>query len=330
MCHLKEPVPDSFVPPTPFKHSNEDVCISFNTPATDSLAIFSSVLSKKRKFSCASSTPPKKIRSPSDHYVLKEQSLIDAARSGNLNALQNFLDDPSYDVNESDPLGNTALHFGVFNNQVPVVLKLLSSEKTKIDSTNRLGLTPLLSAVECGHSALVRILVSKGASVSVADNQGFTVLHKAVLTGNTEILRYLLKREFIPLDSPSNEQQLTPLHQAAFHGNKTAVKLLITAGCNVSPLSSHRTTPLHMAALKNHSKVVEYLLRSGSSPDEIDNHKRTPLHYACLYGHLDTATVLCKHGCSASIEDFKYQTPLQLAARSGFQYLLPLLLPSAD
>mmetsp|Transcript_12357 Transcript_12357/g.26311 ORF Transcript_12357/g.26311 Transcript_12357/m.26311 type:complete len:348 (-) Transcript_12357:94-1137(-) len=342
MCHLKQPLPQSgFVPPNiPFKNNLDGLSASKkSTPATDSLALFSSnALSKRKQNPCSLiGSPPKKIRSPEErqNFIFqcdspssskKEHSLIDATRSGNLDAIQSLLNSDHCDVNQTDPLGNTALHFAVFSNQVSIILKLLSSAEINIDSLNRLGMTPLLSAVEYGHSALVRILVSKGADLSIPDSQGFTVLHKAVLTGNMEILRFLLNQPFVPLDIASNEQQLTPLHQAAFHGKTKAIKLLLKANCQVSPLSSHRTTPLHMAALKNHTKAVSLLLASGSSADAQDNHNRTPLHYACMYGHIDTATVLCKGGCSIRLEDFKHQSPLQLSARAGFEGLLPILL----
>lgn len=340
MCHLKEPLPTGFVSPSiPFKNNLDVLSASRkSTPATDSLALFSSnALSKRKQNPCSHiGSPPKKIRSPEERQSFifqcdsppskKEQSLIDATRSGNLDEIQSLLNSNHCDVNQTDPLGNTALHFAVFSNQVPIILKLVSSTEINIDSANRLGMTPLLSAVEYGHSALVRILVSKGADLSIPDSQGFTVLHKAVLTGNMEILRFLLAQPFVPLDVASNEQQLTPLHQAAFHGKTKAIKLLLKANCQVSPLSSHRTTPLHMAALKNHAKAVSLLLASGSPLDAQDNHNRTPLHYACMYGHIDTATILCKSGCSIRLEDFKHQSPLQLSARAGFEGLLPILL----
>jgi len=323
MCHLTDRTskpPSVLLDPKSIQRE-EPISIA---PATEALALFSS-LPQKRKLPSAVDTPAFKLRKPNS-ITNNEKTLLDAARSGNLQSLQYFLSTDDCDINKSEPiLGNTALHLAVSNNHLPFVQILLQNKEINVDIVNRNGSSPLLLAIDYGHSALVRLLISAGASVKQADKQGFTALHKAVLTGNMEILRFLVASDKSALDAPTAEQRLTPLHQAAFHGKTAAMKILLAADALVSPLSSNGTTPLHMAALKNHPKAMSLLLRKGADPDVQDNHKRTPLHYACLFGHIDAASVLCDAKCSVYIKDFKTNTPLALAAGSGLEDLLKVL-----
>uniref|UniRef100_A0A7S4I253 Uncharacterized protein n=1 Tax=Vannella robusta TaxID=1487602 RepID=A0A7S4I253_9EUKA len=322
MCHLTErlPKPPVLLDPNSIR-KEEPISVA---PATEALS-FICALPQKRKFLSNASAPASKLHKPNN----EERTILDAARSGNLTALQRIIASDDCDINKPEPvLGNTALHLAVSNNHLPFVQILLQSEAINVDPVNRNGATPLLSAIDHGHSALVRMLISAGANAKQADKQGFTALHKAVLTGNMEILRFLVKTlesDSSALNAASAEQRLTPLHQAAFHGKKNAMKVLLCAGAAVSPLSFNGTTPLHMASLKNHPKAMSLLLEHGASPDAQDNHKRTPLHYACLFGHLDAASVLCGAKCNVSVQDFKTKTPLALAACSGLEDLLQLL-----
>lgn len=330
MCHLTErtipkPVPPLSLKEKPSIQREEPISVA---PATEALALFCS-LNQKRKLPEPTEGPAQKLHKtnfPGNRN--QEQSILDAARSGNLSALQNFVSGENFDINATDQiLGNTPLHFAVFGNHMAFVQRLLQCPNIDVNAKNRNGSSPLLSAIDYGHSAIVRMLVSAGASVSLVDKQGFSAFHKAVLTGNLEILRFLLKQDPSNIDSQSSEQRLTPLHQAAFHGKTGAMKVLLCAGCSVSPPSTNGTTPLHMATLKNHPKAMALLIKHGAEVDVQDKHERTPLHYACLFGHIDAASVLCKANCSVSIQDFKTQTPLGLATRGGLDDLLKVLLP---
>lgn len=331
MCHLTErkSKPQAIFLDTKQIQREEPISVA---PATEALSLFCS----KRKLNDINSpqlkVPPCKqsktsqIKSIHEQLNQTDKTLIDAARSGDLNKLKQTLSD--CDINSREPiLGNSALHYAVVGNHIAIVQQLVQSPDIDIDIENRNGSTPLLSAVDYGHSAIVRILVTANADINFSDMQGFTAIHKAVLTGNLEILKFLLNKDSSSLNSTSTEQQLTPLHQAAFHGKKSAMKILLSNGAFVSPKSSNGTTPLHMAALKNQSKSIKYLIESGADVDMQDNHDRTPLHYSCLFGHLDAASELRKAKASLDKKDFKNQTPLELAARLGDYFVKVLFQP---
>ena len=45
-----------------------------------------------------------------------------------------------------------------------------------MDATNSRGATALFAAIECGHSAVIRILIDAGADVKKKDKGGLTTL----------------------------------------------------------------------------------------------------------------------------------------------------------
>ena len=265
-------------------------------------------------------SPPKKVQK-----IVDSQSFISAIRSGHESNFKELLE--QMDIDQCDPiLNNSPLHFAVFYNRV-LFVKLLISKGAKLDIINQHGATPLSSAIEKGHTLIAKVLINAGADISIVDKQGFSILHKAVLTGNTEILKFIVNNmdSKFSIDCTSFEQKLTPLHQAAYHGKLSTVKILLAAGANVNSKSSTNTTPLHMASVKNHKKVIEYLIKNNANVDSQDNHKRTPLHYAAIYGHLDAATSLIEGNAKHDIKDYQDQTALSISIRDGFTEFSTLL-----
>ncbi|XP_062411849.1 KN motif and ankyrin repeat domain-containing protein 4 [Sardina pilchardus] len=137
----------------------------------------------------------------------------------------------SYIVNLADGNGNTALHYSVSHSNFPVVKLLLDTELCAVDHQNKAGYTAimlaaltaaespedvevaqhllqkgninanasqtgqtaLMLAVSHGRTAMVRVLLSCGASVNVQDHDGSTALMCACEHGHVEIARVLLE-----------------------------------------------------------------------------------------------------------------------------------------
>lgn len=308
MCKVKQPTTTASLAPTPIipSHSNKRSAV-----ATD--AIISLGKRNFLPFDLDVSPPPQKLQK-----IVDNQSIIAAIRSGSENHFKEILEE--IDIDKCDPiLNNSPLHFAVFYNRV-LFVKLLISKGAKLNQLNQHGATPLSSAIEKGHTLISKLLINAGADISIVDKQGFSLLHKAVLTGNTEILKFIVKNidTKLSIDCVSFEQKLTPLHQAAYHGKLSTVKILLAAGANINAKSSTNTSPLHMASVKNHKKVIDHLIKHNANVDAQDNHKRSPLHYAAIYGHLDAATILIEGNAKYAIKDYQDQTALSISVRDGF------------
>ncbi|XP_013865976.1 ankyrin repeat and SAM domain-containing protein 1A isoform X14 [Austrofundulus limnaeus] len=224
----------------------------------------------------------------------KEQELLDAARTGNLAAVE----------------------------------KLLSGKR---QSTGGLSGTAG-GGNSGGHGASSHPLSSllsiwRGPNVNCVDSTGYTPLHHAALNGHSDVVEALLRNE--ALTNIADNKGCYPLHLAAWKGDEHIVKLLIHQGPSHPKLNEQNNdneTPLHCAAQYGHTRVVRLLLEELTDPTMRNNKFETPLDLAALYGRLDVVRLLLSAhpnllGCNT-----KKHTPLHLASRNGHLPVVEVLL----
>ena len=93
----------------------------------------------------------------------------------------------------------------------------------------------------------------------------------------------------------SDENGLTPLHIAAYHGEVVIAKLLLRHGADPSVRDRHGRTPLHLAKCP---ELVELLIKYGADPNAEDVSGRTPLHYAIDEKNDDVVKALLRCGAA--------------------------------
>jgi len=79
---------------------------------------------------------------------------------------------------------------------------------------------------------MVAFLLSKGATVNTSFKEGWTALHLAAQSGDTDITRLLLDAG--AAINATNVVGLTPLHSAAFSGHREVTNYLISRGARCS------------------------------------------------------------------------------------------------
>jgi len=272
-------------------------------------------------------TPLPKRTTPQfeERFEIKSPNLIHLIRdpSTTLITIQNHLELNPSEIDSVEELFNcTALHYAVFHNRSDVV-HFLCEKGADLNVQNKHGLTPVLCAADKNFTSLVRILVKFGANLRLTDNQGFSLLHKAVLSSNLDLVQFLLEECGFLLDiNASSDEGFTPLHQAALHGHNKIIKALLAIGASVSCVSRQKATPLHLACTKNHERAAELLLEKGAFVDAQDRSQRTPLHYACLFGHAKIIRLLIKNNADIHLKDRRNESSFALALKSGDTHLL--------
>ncbi len=122
--------------------------------------------------------------------------------------------------------------------------------------------TPLMLAVEGGHSQCTDILISCKSQIDLSDANGRTALHRASCRGFEDCINSLLEAKASPC--PKDCLGKTPLHLAASMGHVYVLKQLIQQ-CDVmqcGPLinsnlqDSQNYTPLHWAAYKGKTRLI--------------------------------------------------------------------------
>lgn len=166
------------------------------------------------------------------------------------------------------------------------------------------GLTPLMVSADGGHSRIVRILLSRGANVSIVDDDCRTALHFSVLHGHSDVAKLLIKAG---ADTEARDYGgLTSLHIAACFRRIEATEVLIKAGADPETRCSEGFTPLHSAASprtllhpgasssSGQPEVMTLLIKAGADPNPRLPDGDTPLLCAAWGGNADAVRVLLR------------------------------------
>uniref|UniRef100_A0A665WEP0 Ankyrin repeat and sterile alpha motif domain containing 1A n=1 Tax=Echeneis naucrates TaxID=173247 RepID=A0A665WEP0_ECHNA len=271
----------------------------------------------------------------------KEQELLEAARTGNLAAVEKLLSGKRQsvgtgsgssgtggggnsggghgasshpiwrgpNVNCVDSTGYTPLHHAALNGHSEVVEALLRNEALTNIADNK-GCYPLHLAAWKGDEHIVRLLIRQGPShpkLNEQNNDNETPLHCAAQYGHSQVVRLLLEELTDP--TMRNNKFETPLDLAALYGRLEVVKLLLSAHPNLLSCNAKKHTPLHLASRNGHLSVVEVLLDAGMDIN-YETEKGSALHEAALFGKTDVVQKLLGAGIDVNIVDQKGLTAL--------------------
>ena len=112
-------------------------------------------------------------------------ALMYALQGGNNSVVELLLSQPSLDVNISDSDGATALHRACHGNVTGLRLLLADPRLTSINARGGDGETPLMAAVVCGNVEVVRELVRvEGVDLETRDDEGKSLEEVAMQPNN--------------------------------------------------------------------------------------------------------------------------------------------------
>lgn len=159
------------------------------------------------------------------------EDLLEAARSGDLNALKAALD-----------------------------------AGADIEAKRKHGDTSLMEASRYGRNAIVRELLDRGANIEAADIDGFTSLMGASWNGKLDAVKELLDRG--ANIEAANKHGFTSLMGATLYNNLDVLKLLLGRGANIDATNYKGNTSLMEASDMGYIDVVKLLLEKGANRDK--------------------------------------------------------------
>ncbi len=151
-------------------------------------------------------------------------------------------------------------------------LKIIVNYGVNLNITDKRNYTPLMYMVEEGlkikdkkdkDSFIERLVnfLKYRVNINIQDNDGRTVIHKAVIANDLAVVEKLLtKKADLTLQDIHGR---TALHHTQWHGNYKIARWLIAAGGDMNQPDNSGFTLLNYAAIFGHARLVIALIASG-------------------------------------------------------------------
>ena len=224
---------------------------------------------------------------------------------------------------------DTPLHDSVKLGQLETVQDILDQKSVGVNDKNSGHEIPLHLACAIGHSGIVHILITNGASMYVRDSYNNAPIHRAAAMGHVSIVDMLIT-EFGCDPTIRGYQGRSLLHFACGNGNATFVEVVIQRKW-FDPIFDRDAcglTLLHIAALCGHKEVINMLISIFNCPIDCKTEAaKTPLHVACVNGHTKIVKLLVlEHSADLNARNLQNDSPFHLAARFGHTNLIKILI----
>ncbi|OBT53072.1 hypothetical protein VE04_07984, partial [Pseudogymnoascus sp. 24MN13] len=261
-----------------------------------------------------------KIFCPRDYLgVLPSESstLLHIASMANIPTAVRSLLKKKVKVSEKDNLGQQAIHYAARGGATEAAGILIKFSSSVINAKDNNALTPLQIASRHYKADVMRLLISKGATIKCFDEQNSTKLGK--VRGNVEKTVSLLLEDGAKFNAQS-------LQSAAADGNLEAVRLLLAEGTDVNGLSGEYGYALVAAAHNGHDAMALGLLKNGAEVNAHGGIYGCALVAAAESGDEKMVYILLQAGAEVNAKGGKYAGALEAAAAMGHANMVKILL----
>ncbi|KAI4323566.1 hypothetical protein L6164_023161 [Bauhinia variegata] len=261
-----------------------------------------------------------------------------ACRRGSAELVEAILDYREADVDVLDKDGDPPLVFALVAGS-PECVRSLIKRNANVRSPLKDGLGPSVAHVCAYHGQpdCMRELLLAGADPNAVDDEGESVLHRAISKKYTDCALVIMENGGCRSMAILNSKNLTPLHLCVATCNVAVVKRWVEVAtydeiAGAIDIPSPIGTALCMAAAskKDHEiegrELVRILLTAGADPSAHDQHGRTALHTAGLNNDVELVKVILAVGVDVNICDVHNTIPLHLALARGAKSCVGLLL----
>ncbi|XP_077937329.1 histone-lysine N-methyltransferase EHMT2 isoform X2 [Gasterosteus aculeatus] len=207
----------------------------------------------------------------------KRSALHAAAQRGLLEVCY-ILTQAGAQVNAQDKDRRTPLLEAIINNHIEVAHYLIQNGAS-VYHVEEDGYTGLHHAAKLGNLEIVNMLLETGqVDVNAQDSGGWTPIIWSAEHKHVDVIKVLLNRG---ADVTISDKELNVcLHWAAYAGNVEIAEMVLNSGCSLASVNMHGDTPLHIAAREGYLECVTLFLSRGADIDIVNREGDTPLSLA--------------------------------------------------
>ena len=205
--------------------------------------------------------------------------------------------------------------------------QLLLGNGAEIDAKNKLGQTPLQTAVLANNIGFIRSIISAGANIEHEDSAGNTAIHLAVIENFIEIVEFLARNN-ANINIANNSGDL-PIHSASLTASADMIGILVRFGADLTIRNNSGRSPIHLAVYSQNLQTAKALIDNGADVEIRDSNNNTALHYVAYAGI--TTELLTDNSSDQSSSDAENQPGQandQALDLSDVEIMIELLLES--
>ncbi|KAJ6807815.1 E3 ubiquitin-protein ligase KEG [Iris pallida] len=262
-----------------------------------------------------------------------------ACKRGSPELVETILEYKEANVDILDKDGDPPIVFALTAGSIGCVHALIN-RSANVSSRTREGIGPSMSQI-CvfhGQPECMRELLLAGADPIAVDDEGESILHRAIAKRFTECAIVILENGGCRSMGILNSDRKTPLHLCVESWNVAVVKRWVEVASQEEieeaiDIPSPAGTALCMAAAlkKDHEiegrELVRILLAAGADPTAQDElYCRTALHTAAMVNDAELMKIILEAGVDVDVRNAQNTPPLHVALNRGANLCVDLLL----